>query len=379
MKIGYDAKRLFCNFTGLGNYSRTLVRNLRSLYPLHDYNLYTPKVVSVEVTDEFFDRVKYKLRLSTAFVKSVWRSYSMVKQLKKNGIELYHGLSHELPFRIQKSDIKSVVTIHDLIFKVYPSTYSYFDRKIDDVKFKNSCVNADKIVAISENTKRDIVKYYKINPDKIEVVYQSCDPLFYNDDATALNEDVFTLHNIPEKYLLYVGSIQERKNLKLVIEALNELSSNANEPLNVPLVVVGKGKKYKEEVVALIAKYKLEKQVIWLDNLESNSTLKALYQKAQALIYPSFYEGFGLPIAEALLSKTPVITSGVSSLPEAGGPNSLYIDPSSHQELAEAIRRVLGDKEMVAQMKEKGYSYALEKFSAKRASEKLMSVYESLF
>jgi glycosyltransferase involved in cell wall biosynthesis len=143
-------------------------------------------------------------------------------------------------------------------------------------------------------------------------------------------------------------------------------------------VVVGKGKKYKEEVVQLIQEYKLEKLVVWLDKLDDNYALKALYQKAQALIYPSYYEGFGLPIVEALLCKTPVITSGVSCLPEAGGPNSIYIDPRSHEELAVAMTRVLEDKPMVALMKEKGYEYASANFSAKIVSARMMKVYQGL-
>jgi len=379
MKIGYDAKRLFCNFTGLGNYSRTLVKNLRSSFPLNSYHLYTPKVVPSDETDGFFDEVKYKVHVSTAFIKSIWRSYSMVKQLKKDGIELYHGLSHELPFKIQKSGIKSVVTIHDLIFKVYPTTYSYFDRKIDDVKFRNACVNSNKIIAISENTKRDVVKFYGIDSKKIEVIYQSISPLFFDEtpDGELENNSVFKEYNIPTDYLLYVGSVQERKNLKLIIEAYKHLVASSPN-YSIPLVVVGKGKKYKEEVIQLIKDYNLEKLVVWLDNLEDNQALKALYTKAKALVYPSFYEGFGLPIVEALLCKTPVITAGVSSLPEAGGPNSIYIDPRNHEELAGAIRQVLDDTEAVAQMKKLGFEYANQMFSAEKTSKELMKVYESI-
>lgn len=377
MKIGYDAKRLFCNFTGLGNYSRTLVKNLQKIYPLHEYNLYTTQVVDSDETDSFFDELKYKVHISTAFLKSVWRSYSMVRQLKKDGIELYHGLSHELPFRIQKSGVKSIVTIHDLIFKVYPTTYSYFDRKIDDVKFKNACQNADKIIAISESTKKDIVKFYGINPNKIEVVYQSISPLYFEEEqgnSQGRKNHVLETNSIPDEYFLYVGSVQERKNLKLVVQAYRKLGSE----LDIPIVVVGKGKKYKQEVIELIEKYKLESKFIWVDKLEDNHTLKSLYQNAKALIYPSFYEGFGLPIAEALLCKTAVITAGVSSLPEAGGPNSIYIDPSSHEQLAKAMKRILKDTEMVKTMQEKGHEYAKEKFNATKVCGEVMRVYESI-
>ena len=241
-------------------------------------------------------------------------------------------------------------------------------------------MNADKIVAISENTKKDIIKFYGIDPTKIEVVYQSVDPLYFEQTTDEVEHKVFKQNKIPADYFLYVGSVQERKNLKLIVDAYNQLvneSAVAGE-FKVPLVIVGKGKKYKDEVIQLIQDYKLENLVIWLDKLDDNYALKALYHKAKALIYPSYYEGFGLPIAEALLCKTPVITSGVSCLPEAGGPNSLYIDPRSHQELAGAITKVLTDKKMVAAMKEKGYQYACERFSAKTVSEHMMKVYQDL-
>ena len=374
MKIGFDAKRLFCNFTGLGNYSRTLVKNFKAFYPQHDLHLYTTKAREKQVNREFFNTSNYHLNISTAVIKWLWRSYLMTNQLKRDKVDLYHGLSHELPFKIRNTGIKTVVTIHDLIFKVYPHTYSYFDRKIDDFKFKSSCISADKIIAISEHTKRDVIKHYGINPEKIEVVYQSCDPIYFQESTNEEKRQVLKKYKIKGDYFLYVGSIQERKNLKLIIEAYHSLLPK----MNIPLVVVGKGKKYKKEVQEMISQLKLEHLVLWKNELEELWELKALYSGAKALIYPSFYEGFGLPVAEALLCKTPVITSGVSSLPEAGGPNSLYIDPRNHEELAAAMTIVLKNQKMVDEMREKGYWYAKHHFSAKSTTEKILEVYKSL-
>jgi glycosyltransferase involved in cell wall biosynthesis len=144
------------------------------------------------------------------------------------------------------------------------------------------------------------------------------------------------------------------------------------------LVVIGRGKTYKKEVLDLIASNELEKKVIWITNLKDNKALRAIYQKATALVYPSFYEGFGLPIVEAMLSKTPVITSNVSSLPEAGGPNSLYINPSSSEELADAITQVLTNSELVIKMIEEGFKYANQMFSPNRVSKQLINCYEEI-
>jgi glycosyltransferase involved in cell wall biosynthesis len=371
MNLGFDSKRLFCNFTGLGNYSRTLLKNLSEFYPENNYFLYSPKVKETPETSFFLNENLYKTYTPKSILKSYWRSFSIVKQLKKDKIEIYHGLSNELPANIHKSNIKSIVTIHDLIFKHYPNTYPAFDRKIYDLKFKTSCKNANRIIAISESTKKDITKFYGINPDKIDVVYQCCNPIYYNLQAQQEVEKTIKEYSLPEKYLLFVGSVEERKNLKVIIEAYQFLSEN----LKIPLVILGKPRE-KNEVVQLIKSNKIEHLVIWKSNVKNNLNLQAFYQKAAALIYPSLFEGFGLPVVEGLLSKTPVITSNTSSLPEAGGPSSFYINPTNPKEMANAIEQVLCDADLRQRMIKKGYQYAIENFSAEVVTKRMMEIYQ---
>ena len=372
MRIGFDAKRLYGNFTGLGNYSRSLLKNIRTQYPEHDYHLYTPRVKQSPETDCFFHSADYHTYQSKAWLKSWWRSFAITQQLQQDHIQLYHGLSHELPFRLRQAGIRSVVTIHDLIFKVYPRTYAAIDRKIYDFKFKDSCLRADRIVAISHSTKRDIIRFYGIESGKIEVVYQSCDPLYYqSDDVQA--ETIPLIDAIPKEYLLFVGSIQERKNLPLLIDAYRYLPSDTQ----IPLVVVGKGSKYQPEMKKRIQASGIEHLVFWMDTVTDNHHLRRLYQNAMALVYPSLYEGFGLPVVEALLSKTPVITSNVSSLLEAGGPHAVYVDPHQPEELAQAIQTVLGDTALRKEMKAQGYTYAVANFSPAVVTEQMMHLYEN--
>lgn len=372
MNIGFDAKRLYSNFTGLGNYSRTLIKNLGLYFPENNYHLYTPKITPNIETDYFANNSQFKTHLADTSFKSYWRSFGITEQLQNHQIELFHGLSHELPFNIKKSKVKSIVTIHDLIFKVYPNTYSFFDRKMYDLKFKKSCENADRIIAISQNTKKDIVNFYNIDPLKIDVIYQSCNPIFFNPinevEATNLIKNL----NLPSDFLLFVGSIERRKNLELIIQAYQYLAPNNQ----LPLVIIGNGKAYKTEMLKLIEQKKLSNNVIWLHKLSSNQHLQYIYHKAAALIYPSLYEGFGLPVAEALLCKTPVITSTVSCLPEAGGPHSLYINPHQPKELANAIEQVLTQPSLVETMKTEGYHYASQTFSAKTVTNQLMECYK---
>lgn len=373
IRIGFDAKRLFNNFTGLGNYSRNLVSQMLQMYPEHNYSLYTPRIREHSATEDFLQNKAFSVVESKARFKAYWRSFSIGNQLKTDSIDLYHGLSNEIPFGLQNSQVKTVVTIHDLIFKVLPDTYPYIDRKIYDWKCRKSCREADLIIAISENTKKDIIRFYNIEPEKIHVIYQSVDASYWQatDKSSA---SVFQKHSIPGEYLLYVGSVEKRKNLSVILDAMTLLPKD----LSLPLVVVGKGKAYKEKMQQKVTDLKLKKRVIWLDNLENNSQLRTLYQRAKALIYPSFYEGFGLPVVEALLCKTPVITSDCSSLPEAGGPNSMYIDPEDTERLSVAISKTLTDREAVEKMVQKGFEYAQLHFNPEKVTKQIMECYQEL-
>jgi glycosyltransferase involved in cell wall biosynthesis len=372
MELGFDAKRLFCNFTGLGNYSRTLLKNLAKYYPEHDFHLYTPGIRHNSDTNPFLEEQTYNVHLPDGRFKKLWRSWSVVNDMQKDRIELFHGLSHEIPLRIRKTGIRSVVSIHDLIFKIYPETYPVLDRKIYDLKFGYACRNADRIIAISESTKRDIIKFYKIDEGRIDVSYQACNPLFYHDKDLEENQKVRAQYKIPEEFILYVGSIEKRKNLKTLLMAIKQLEVS-ERPM---LLVVGRGKKYKMECRQFVEDNGLKPYVFWLDYLWENEHLQSLYQMSLAFVYPSVYEGFGLPVAEALLNKTPVITSNVSSLPEAGGPSSFYVDPLSPGDLANALKNVLGNIELRRKMVSDGYKYACRTFDPKKTTDRVVDIYK---
>lgn len=373
MKIGFDSKRLFNNYAGLGNYSRTTVRNLRIFYKEHEFHLYSPSVRRTTQTAFFLDQKSFHVHSSNSFFKSYWRTYSIRNQLKKDKIDLYHGLSHEIPVGLQKLKIKSVLTIHDLIFRIYPDLFNFLDTRIYDQKVRYSCKKSDKIIAISNNTKTDIINIYGIEPDNIEVIYQPCDAIYYDHSQIESSERVRGRYNIPSEYFLFVGSIEKRKNLKLILESYKQLP----EKRRIPLVVIGRGKKYGKELLTMIKDKGLEKNVLWINDLDNVSDLKGLYQRSLALIYPSLYEGFGLPVVEALLSKTPVITSNVSSLPEAGGPNSLYIDPKDAEALTDAINKILDDSDLRERMIISGYDYAIKNFNERQITRQMMDCYNA--
>ena len=372
-RIGFDAKRLFNNFTGLGNYSRTLLANLATYYPEHAYFLFTPKIKVREETHFFQNDPLFSVQMPKNKFAPLWRTRSMVKDLQKHNIQLYHGLSHELPLHIAEKKIRSVVTIHDLLFKHFPHQYAAIDRRIYDGKFRYACRQADSIVAISEATKRDIVQYYGIDPQKIEVIYQSCHERFMVTKSQSTIQQTLLRHGLPSEYLLYVGSVIERKNLLGVIKAVESLSPG----FQLPLVVVGGGKgAYRDKVKNYISARRLQHKVFFINPLSSE--LPALYQQAAVFLYPSFGEGFGIPILEALFSKTPVITSRLSSLPEAAGPSSYLLDdPSAPLAIAQGIEGILGDEQFRNQMIEKGYVYA-QRFRGEPLTHQMMALYESI-
>lgn len=331
MIIGYDAKRLFHNYTGLGYYSRTLVQSLSESDPDYKAILFDPNPEENILTKPFFESSCYQpvqLKSPTFY----YRSVNINSQLLKHNIDVFHGLSNELPIAKLVYQIPTVVTIHDVLYKSFHEDFPWLDRQVYQFKTKNALEKASVIVAISEATKAEIIKYFPSTEDKIKVIYQSYDPIFDQMVSTEMLQSELSKHALPSEYLLYVGSITQRKNLSIIIEALKLIQ----EEKRLPLFVAGKGNKYEKKIKELIGSNQLTKWIYFLPDLPRN-TLSLLYSGAQSIIYPSLREGFGLPVLEAIASNVPVITSNISSMPEAGGNLALYFDPTNAEQLAHCI------------------------------------------
>jgi glycosyltransferase involved in cell wall biosynthesis len=382
MNIGFDAKRAYHNGTGLGHYSRTLIRSLAQFYPQHQYYLFNPSAsAKFPLSGDNLHEVQPSSFIDKLFT-SAWRSSWIKKDLKKNRIDIYHGLSHEIPVGISGTGIKSVVTIHDLIHERNPEQYNPIDVKIYRKKFRYACTHADKIIAISEQTKQDIIKFYNIPEEKITVCYQSCNPAFRDQVSEEEKEAVKKKYSLPAEFFLSVGSVIERKNLLNVCKAMHLL----RDEIAIPLVVIGDGGKYKQQVKDYIQKNKLDDRIIFLsDNSAINALaaytsatdFPAIYQLAVAMIYPSYFEGFGIPVLEALCSGLPVITSNVSCLPEAGGDAAFYVNPASADEIAIGMKKIYTDNTFAASLRNKGFNHS-QKFTAQKCADAVMKVYEQL-
>ncbi len=323
LKIAFDAKRLFHNREGLGSYARTLVADLKKYYPEHEYYLCTTSISEAYCDARFLDPKSYKiLSPPPAANASLWRARGIVKTLKENSIDIYFGLSNELPVGIDKLPIRKIVTIHDQLYKTFPQQFSMVDRWIYARKFKNAAASADMILATSENTKSDIIKYQSVIPDRIKVVYQAAPSAF----------DSFPGGKMQGSYYLMVGSLNERKNQLAMIEAYRLLDASHRKPV----YIVGRGESYKNQLIAKIRAYGLESYFIFKENL-STSELVGLYNGAIALVFPSKYEGFGIPVIEALRAGKPVITLRTSSLPELVSKYGIIIEYDRPELLNEAI------------------------------------------
>ena len=371
MKIAFDAKRIFYNTTGLGNYSRTLIDNLCQYHPENEYLLFTPSTKESLYQKKYANRFK-TMESNTRF-KKVWRSYAIRKDLEAERVDLYHGLSNEIPFWLKKT--KTIVTIHDVIFKILPDTYPKLDRWMYEEKTRYACKYADKIIAISENTKRDLIKFYEVPQERIKVIYQPCDAIFYENQNPEYNFELpSNLKHLPSEYLLNVGSIIERKNLLSLVKAVQMLPQN----FQLPIVVVGTGKSYKKKIQQYLQSHRLQHLVYWIDNLSAKEDLKKIYQRATMLVYPSLYEGFGLPIVEAMLCGTPVITSNTSSLPEAAGEYAKCINPKNIPEMSAAIRELLDDTQLRKERSEKGREDAEKRFNPQKLTDKVVDLYREV-
>ncbi|WP_027001488.1 glycosyltransferase family 4 protein [Hugenholtzia roseola] len=370
MKIGYEAKRVFHNKTGLGNYSRDLIRILSHYYPQNQYFLYNPKPAKETLFLSNAQNVQEKFpktRFSKTFY-NLWRQKNIVSDLKKDQIQLFHGLSGEIPQGLRRANIPTCVTIHDLIFLRYPQFYKKIDVKISEYKFKKAAKESDLVVAISEQTKSDIVDFFQIEPEKIKVVYQGCRAEFKVQASLDFKQKVIEKYQIPQNFLLYVGTIEARKNAFSILKAIADTDLN--------LVLLGGETPYTAQMRAYIAEKNLHKQVFFLKNV-SSPDLAALYQQAQMFIYPSFFEGFGIPIIEALYAKTPVITSQGGVFPEAGGEDSFYIDPYRVEDLKAKIFYILEHPTEVKARTERSWQY-VQRFNDEVIAQEMHNLYTQM-
>ncbi|MCE7061420.1 glycosyltransferase family 1 protein [Dyadobacter sp. CY343] len=371
MRIGFDAKRAFANKTGLGNYSRFVLEALIRYESQNEYLAYTPKNSQKLFPDFPPEDIRLPQSWLDKKLSSYWRYANISSQLGRDGIQIFHGLSNEIPLGLAQRNISSVVTIHDLIFEKLPHLFKPADRFIYRHKFRSACERADKIIAVSEQTKRDLVDLYQVESQKIEVIYQDCSPSFKDILTQTQKEDILQIYNIDQPYILCVGTLEERKNQHRLVEAFAGISHR-----DFTLVLIGKPTAYLTKINETIARYKLQDRVKILHNVPSEH-LPALYQQAEVFAYISVYEGFGIPILEALHSGTPVLSAKGSCLEEAGGGGGLYANPLKTEEVSQQLNRLLTDHALRNSLTKAGKAH-IEQFDARTIASQLSDLYKKI-
>jgi glycosyltransferase involved in cell wall biosynthesis len=305
-----------------------------------------------------------------------WRMLVWMGQLARIGFDrllprasLFHATEHLLlPLR----SAPTVITVHDLIFRHLPQHHKRLNRWYLNLALPLYCRRATHIIAISESTRSDLVVAYGISPERITVIHEAADPRFRPQPADRVTA-VRRRYGLPERYLLFVGTIEPRKNLTRLLHAFQVLHA---EGLTDALVVVGKRGWLYGDFFAELERSPVREAVI-LPGFVPDEHLPAVYAGAQALVFPSLYEGFGLPALEGMACGTPVACSDTSSLPEVGGNATLYFDPASEDAIVATLRRLLSDAELQDELARRGLERA-PRFSWDRVAAETEAVYEAV-
>lgn len=354
--IGFDAKHANRGNTTRSSYARFVIGALAEACPRSAY--FRMYIESGEPHAEF---EALSMRHNVEAMEPdgalwrrlswLWRLWHVGKDMERGDVELYHALAGVVPLGLQRRNIRSVVTIHSLEFlrlrRLFRPIYNLYRRAI----MLSSMRRADRIVAVSECVKRDIVRYLHIDAEKIDVIYGGCHHRFTEPVTTEQVDEVRERYNLPERYLLVSGTHSPRKNIGHIIEALPDI-----EP-DVSLVIVGRGTKQTEALKRRVKALGLEQRVVMLHGVAAED-MPAIYHAALAYLMMSLYEGFSTTIVEAISVGVPVIAAKGSSLEESGGEGSIYVEPQDREDLVAAVERVVGDAALRQSMIERGKEYA---------------------
>ncbi len=361
-RFGYNKDTGLPNRVGSSVYCFELLNNLSNIDRENNYEIFLPQSPTSDLP-KASDKWKYRVLAS----RKMWTITSLSFDLLKNrSVDVFFTPTHYLPLFAPK---KSVVSILDVSYIYFPELF----KKKDLIQLKKwtkySAKKSRKILTISQSSKNDIIKEYKVSKDKVEVIYPGISRNLSVNNKLSM-EDLSKKFGVSGKYILFVGTLQPRKNIKRLIEAFSKIDTD------VSLIIVGRRGWQYEEILNAPEKYNVKDKVIFLENV-SDEDLPSLYKNAEFFILPSLYEGFGIPVLEAMNYGTPVITSNISSLPEVGGDAALYVDPNDTMDIAEKMKKLLHDDNLRKQLVEKGKKQ-IEKFSWEKSARQTLAVLEEV-
>lgn len=357
MKIGFDAKRYFHNSSGLGNYSRDLVDTMIALYPSDKFYLF----------DNQPDRIDFPRNTIVAGPGSrgvLWRQFGIMKEIKLHLPDVYHGLSGELPFGKWPAPVKKVVTIHDVIFRVFPDQYPVVDRSIYDLKTRHALKCADIVVATSQATKNDISSCYGDILKDVRVIYQTCGVRHWMKYAEEDTERYRIQKKLPDRFILFVSSFQRRKNHAAILRAMQFVNPD------IRVVFAGMTGPELRLCKRLITELKLENKVMIHTDINKED-LPLLYRAASGFIYPSMIEGFGIPLLEAACAGLPIAYNNIPVFRELSPQTDLAFQADDRMDTANAINRLWTAEK-------RDHSEFLNKFKPEIQVESMMELYREI-
>jgi glycosyltransferase involved in cell wall biosynthesis len=364
VRIGIDARKR--HDFGIGTYIRNLLRELAKLDRQTDYVVFC-NPGDVEETRALGDNFRAVPERSGPY--SITEQLSIPLAVKRERLDLFHSPHYVLP---ALTPSRTVVTIHDCIHLMFPE---YLNNRLGYAYARAALWTAahksDRIFTVSEQSKRDILKFFKVPPDKIVVTPNAIDDRFNVEPSEEHVMQTRERYQLSHSYLLYVGNIKPHKNLERLIEAFHQVRGEGRSELE--LLIIGSEISQMQALRRAVHKYQLHRYVRFL-GFVPDKTLAVLYRLASVFVFPSLYEGFGLPPLEAMASGTPVVTSNVSSLPEVVGDAAVLVDPYSAEAIAEGILTVLRSTHLRDDLRRRGLERAHE-YSWNRSVRRVREIY----
>lgn len=374
MRIAIDTLSAKSLYHGMGIYIFNLLKHIMSIDNNNKFIIYKkPEVFSGLFLNDN-DRVQIRNINKNRLARISWEYAMLPKILKKEKIDVFWGPSNFLP--ITKT-CKYVVTIHDLSSFTYAQAYPWLRRKYYQYNIKQAVKRADFIITDSEFSKQDIIKYFRVPQEKIRVIYCGIDAFFKKVTANDTLEKVKKKYQLPDEFILTLSVLEPKKNTERLLQAYSQL---IQQKKNLPKLVIGGSKKYgwkNEKIFLLVDALKLTNSIVFTDFIEYED-LVCIYSMAKLFILPSLYEGFGLPVVEAMACGTPVITSNTSSLPEVVGNAAVLVNPYNINDIANAIDIVLNDENKQKEMIKKGYEN-VKRFKWEKSAKELIAVFEEIY
>jgi len=374
MKISIDLTSIPNQKTGVGKYAMALIKALGKFDNENYYWIFVKRNQAEDFNPKKknFHIVLCSNILQSKILRILWEQFILPLYIKRLKIDLLHSIHYTIPLF---AGCKVVVTFHDMTFFLFPEKHIFIKRLFFKLFIYISSWRANRLIAVSESTKRDIIKFLNVNNNKIDVVYEAIDPKYYILKNESMTLWIRNKYSILNKFILYVGTLEPRKNIIRLIQAYHNLLTK--KLINHQLVIVGKKGWHYQEIFNMVNKLGLNegRQKIIFTGYVPEEELPFLYNAADVFIYPSLYEGFGIPPLEALACGVPVISSNISSLPEVVGDAGILIDPYNVQEISQAMFEMSKNQKKRAQFKIKGLKRAQE-FSSEKLANETIKVYE---